>query len=357
MNELHNAYTALGLEPGTPFETIKRRYRRLALVWHPDRMTNAEAKREAEEELKKINSSFDKLKKHFETEHNSGRNCRCQPAAAGHNSNSQSGPNPSDRKRQQEEAERKRNADREAEAARKRNEERQRQTAAEEAAKRAAEAARRGQDKQRAADEAIKAEALRREEVLRWKCAAAVALTFIGLVLYCWVGCAVRDGAHLIAQQWENVQSQFKPKEQTTVPEQQPAIQPGQPSALPYIPPYERFPGGNPISWTQSQNEQEQHRKLEEENQRKQDIYFAKLQVDRAQKAIDHCSHDIAQMELKLADPFVSDFEISKIREFRDFQQRNLETAQAELRDAQDKLWQLENTSWPFGPPAPPPIS
>jgi curved DNA-binding protein CbpA len=81
MNELHKAYQALGLEPGALFETIKRRYRRLALVWHPDRMTNPEAKREAEEELKKINNMFERLKKHFETEHTSGPGCRCKPAA------------------------------------------------------------------------------------------------------------------------------------------------------------------------------------------------------------------------------------------------------------------------------------
>lgn len=349
MNELHKAFTVLGLEPGAPFETIKRRYRRLALVWHPDRMTNAEAKREAEEELKKINNSFDKLKKHFETEHKSGPSCRCQPAAAGPppNNNTHSGPDP---RRQQEEAERKRNAERarqasEAEAARKRNEERQRQAAAEEAAQRAVEAARRTQEKQRVADEAIKAEALRKEEVTRWKCTAAVALVFIGLVLYCWVGCAVRDAAHAIGQQWENFQSQFKPKEQSQPSEQQPAIQPSQPYVPPYIPPYERFPGGNPTSWMQFHNEQEQRQKLEEENQRKQDIYFANLQVDRAQKAIDHCSHDIAQIELKLLDPTISDFEKNKIRDFRDFQQRNLDAAQAELRDAQSKLASLDNPS------------
>jgi len=56
MNELHKAYQALGLEPGAALDIIKRRYRRLALVWHPDRMSSADAKREAEEELKKINN-------------------------------------------------------------------------------------------------------------------------------------------------------------------------------------------------------------------------------------------------------------------------------------------------------------
>ena len=82
MNDLHKAYHALGLEPGAPFEAIKRRYRRLALVWHPDRMVNADGKREADEELKKINNNFEKLRKHFETQHKSGPSCRCQPAAS-----------------------------------------------------------------------------------------------------------------------------------------------------------------------------------------------------------------------------------------------------------------------------------
>lgn len=83
MNDLHKAYRVLGLEPGTQFEQIKRRYRRLVLVWHPDRMTNADAKQDAEEELKAINESFEKLKKHFEVEHKPGASCRCQPSAAG----------------------------------------------------------------------------------------------------------------------------------------------------------------------------------------------------------------------------------------------------------------------------------
>lgn len=72
MNELHTAYRVLGLEPGTSFDAIRRRHRRLAPVWHPDRMTNADGKREAEEELKKMNNYFDKLKKHFDGQNKSG---------------------------------------------------------------------------------------------------------------------------------------------------------------------------------------------------------------------------------------------------------------------------------------------
>jgi curved DNA-binding protein CbpA len=357
MNELHKAYQALGLEPGALFDTIKRRYRRLALVWHPDRMSSADAKREAEEELKKINNMFEKLKKHFENEHTSGPGCRCKPAAAGPPPNNSqktntnqntgpkasSGPTEAERKRQEEEA------------TRKRTEERQRHAEEAEAAQRAAEAAQRAQQKHQATEDAIKSETERKDEVLRWKCTLAVGVTFMALIAYCWVGCAARDLVHWTGKQWDDFQSQFKPKQ---LPAAAPPLyipqEPSQPYE-PYIPPYERFPGGNPTSWRQFHDEQDLRRKAEKEKQRQQDVYFAKLQVDRAQKTIDHCSHDIVQMELKLADPFVSEFERNKIRQMRNFQQRNLQQAQAELRDAQDKI--NSNNNSPFAPPAPPPTS
>lgn len=251
MNELHKAYQALGLEPGTAFDTIKRRYRRLALVWHPDRMSSADAKREAEEELKKINNTFEKLKKHFESEHKSGPSCRCQPAVAGpppnssqnksanqnNNSSSSSGPSEAERKRQEEEASRKRTAERE------------KKEAEEEAARRAAQAAQTAQQKQQAADEAIQNEALRKEEVLRWKCSLVVAVTFVALIGYCWVGCAARELVHWTGKQWDDFQSQFKTKEENPSP---PSFAPPHPLPIePYIPPYERYPVRNPTSWRQ----------------------------------------------------------------------------------------------------------
>lgn len=82
MNKLHAAYQKLGLEPGTPLDAVKRRYRHLAMVWHPDRMTTPEGRRTNEEELKQINNAFDCIKKHFESEHRPGPECDCQPAAA-----------------------------------------------------------------------------------------------------------------------------------------------------------------------------------------------------------------------------------------------------------------------------------
>ncbi|MBK9142713.1 MAG: J domain-containing protein [Candidatus Melainabacteria bacterium] len=251
MNELHKAYQALGLEPGAAFDTIKRRYRRLALVWHPDRMSSPDAKRETEEELKKINNYFEKLKKHFESEHKSGPSCRCQPAAAGpppnssqnrnanqtNNSSSSSGPSEAERKRQEEEATRRRTAERE------------RKEAEEEAARRAAQAAQNAQQKQQAADEAISNEALRNEEVLRSKCTLMIAVTFMVLIGYCWVGCAARDFVHWTGKQWDDFQSQFKPKEENPSPPPYPSPPP--PPIEPYIPPYERYPIQNPTSWRQ----------------------------------------------------------------------------------------------------------
>lgn len=251
MNELHKAYHALGLEPGVSFDHIKRRYRRLALVWHPDRMSNLDAKREAEEELKKINNNFEKLKKHFESEHKSGPSCRCHSAAAGPppgnsqnknnnqrtNTNSSSKTSEAERKRQEEEATRKRTA------------ERQRREAEEEAAQRAAQATASAQQKQQAVNDALKSEALRKDEVLRWKCAVVVGVTFAVLVGYCWIGCAARDLVHWTGKQWDEFQSQFKPKENYPSP---PSYSPlDNTSPNPYIPPYEGYPAQNSSSWRQ----------------------------------------------------------------------------------------------------------
>ena len=61
MNELHKAYAILGLEPGSTMDSIMRRYKRLIMVWHPDRAPTKEHKDFAEEELKKINNAKDLL--------------------------------------------------------------------------------------------------------------------------------------------------------------------------------------------------------------------------------------------------------------------------------------------------------
>ncbi|MFN8552528.1 MAG: DnaJ domain-containing protein [Candidatus Obscuribacterales bacterium] len=280
MNELHKAYQALGLEPGALFETIKRRYRRLALVWHPDRMTNAEAKKEAEEELKKINNMFEKLKKHFESEHPSGPSCRCKPAAAagpppnhsqGSASNQKTGPKSSG----PTEAERQRQ---EEEATRKRTEERQRQAAEAEAAQRAAEKP----HKERSRSSRQQKTQSNPNPSERRKCSGGSVLSQSeshSSHSSHTVGSDAQRGdlVHWTGKQWDDFQAQFKPKQEApAAPHSDAPQEPSQPYE-PYIPPYERFPGGNPSSWRQFHDEQEQRRKAAEEKQRQQDVYLANL--------------------------------------------------------------------------------
>lgn len=78
MNKIQAAYQKLGIAPGSSLDAVKKRYRQLAMVWHPDRMPTPEGRRTAEEELKQINNAFDCIKKHFESEHRLGPNCECQ---------------------------------------------------------------------------------------------------------------------------------------------------------------------------------------------------------------------------------------------------------------------------------------
>jgi len=55
MNKIQAAYQKLGIASGTSLDAVKKRYRQLAMVWHPDRMPTPEGRRTAEEELKQIN--------------------------------------------------------------------------------------------------------------------------------------------------------------------------------------------------------------------------------------------------------------------------------------------------------------
>lgn len=60
--ELEKYFNLLGVKPGTPWEEIKRSYRDLVKVWHPDRFTNDTRLRKlAEEKTKEINFAFKKL--------------------------------------------------------------------------------------------------------------------------------------------------------------------------------------------------------------------------------------------------------------------------------------------------------
>lgn len=211
MNALHKAFQVLGLEPGTTFTQVKKRYRRLVVVWHPDRMNNEEARREAEEELKKINDAFEKLKKHFDSQHTSDSRCSCQPGAASNTNSYHSNPNQGSSRTRSSKAEDWEKVKREAEAAaKKRSEERARQQAEERTRREAEKAARRAKEFQTTVNEALEDQVLWKEERRRWKVALGLLIIFVGLIGFCWLGCGARTISKTIETHWENMTAPTK---------------------------------------------------------------------------------------------------------------------------------------------------
>ncbi len=66
--DINHAYEILELEPGASPAQLKRAYRKLVKVWHPDRFFNQKEKQEAEEKIKKINAAYNKLKSEYPSE-------------------------------------------------------------------------------------------------------------------------------------------------------------------------------------------------------------------------------------------------------------------------------------------------
>ncbi|MDF5734863.1 MAG: DnaJ domain-containing protein [Nostoc sp.] len=60
--DINHAYEVLGLEPRASPAQVKRAYRKLVKIWHPDRFLDQEQKQEAEEKIKSINAAYNKLK-------------------------------------------------------------------------------------------------------------------------------------------------------------------------------------------------------------------------------------------------------------------------------------------------------
>jgi tetratricopeptide (TPR) repeat protein len=60
--DINHAYEILELEPGASPAQVKRAYRKLVKIWHPDRFLNPKQKQEAEEKIKHINAAYNKLK-------------------------------------------------------------------------------------------------------------------------------------------------------------------------------------------------------------------------------------------------------------------------------------------------------
>ncbi len=60
--DINHAYEILGLKPGASQAQVKRAYRQLVKIWHPDRFFDQKQKQEAEEKIKEINAAYNYLK-------------------------------------------------------------------------------------------------------------------------------------------------------------------------------------------------------------------------------------------------------------------------------------------------------
>ncbi len=67
---LRDAFAVLEIPEGSSLEETKKAYRRLCIVWHPDRFSDPEMKSHAEAKLKRINEAFSAIQEasHFERE-------------------------------------------------------------------------------------------------------------------------------------------------------------------------------------------------------------------------------------------------------------------------------------------------
>lgn len=203
MNKFQNAYFVLGLEPGASRETVQRRYKRLILVWHPDRFP-PEQKDDAEEELKKINNARDVLWKHFDSPDHKAVGCECQIPIGAQDQKSQRGPDPEQSKPHPGPGpgpKRKTASEQDAE---RRDAERKARAAQEEAARQAAQ-----QTQRQAYDEATKQQKTLDQESLRWKIALVEGLVFAGLSLFGWIGggiaLTIKNATSTINNQTTNV--------------------------------------------------------------------------------------------------------------------------------------------------------
>ena len=212
MNPYQKAYSVFRLEPGASKESIQRRYKRLIMVWHPDRFQSKAEKDDAEEELKIINNAKDLLWKHFDSPSHKPSGCECQqpigaeykqqqrdpqPGPQG-NTNPGPGPGPGRKKSTAEEEALKRDAERKARAA------------AEEAARQAGQ---QRQTQQRAYEDAQKQQVTIDQEKIRWKIAQGQAAVFVVLSLFGWIGSGIGDGIRHAASTINNQINNTTPTE------------------------------------------------------------------------------------------------------------------------------------------------
>lgn len=237
MNDLHKAYAVLGLEPGSSLDAIMRRYKRLIMVWHPDRAPTAEHQEFAEEELKKINNAKDALTKHFAAGGgHRAAGCDCQPgqatASGGARSAGSAGPGPnyqrsktSDEKYWEEQAAKKRDAERKAREEQEANSKRAQQAYQQKTA-------------QQTMESAMQQQSARSDERLRWQISIGLILAFIGLEVFGSMAIGAKKWWHDFSWQWER---DHAPKPEDKSPAYVPDV------SSQRTPPYQTPPSNNTI--------------------------------------------------------------------------------------------------------------
>ncbi len=321
--DIRKAYLYLGLEAGTELPEILTKYKRSVMVWHPDRAPNDEKwKHEATEELKKFNWAKDILQSHFEGNfHNPAGPCACKSGNAGstgHAGRSNTGPGrraKTTEETTQEEAQ-----------AKAKNEERARRAASEQPFQ--GEQPHEEQGSAQAMHDAMAHERELRDNRLRWRIAIVLGAAYIGLCLFGYVGTGVKAWWHTF--NWER---DHAPKQE----------QPSQSSLAPVAPSPELSPSTNFSPPAQPQDPEQISLEQEAKKKHDQDIYFAKLDVDRYQRAVEHGQTLIPELEAKIADPNVSTTDRRQLESYRDFQQRELSKNIDRLNYAKSHLEELQS--------------
>lgn len=326
--DIRKAYLYLGLEAGTELPEVMTKYKRSAMVWHPDRMPNdPKAREEATEELKKFNWARDVLKAHFEGgRHSSTGPCICRPAnfdGTGHRRNT----GPGRRAKTTEET------NREEAQAKAKNEERARRAAGEQSTQQ--DKAQTEQAAAQAMQDAMNYEQTLNDNRLRWRIALGLAAAYIGLCIFGYVGTGIKAWWHTFSFQWERDHA----------PKQEQTQRVSQPLPLLQVSPYDQPPSTNYATSQPPQDLAQQRRDDEAKKKHDQDIYFAKLDVDRYQRSIEHGQTLIPDLETQIANPNISNVDRHKLETYRDFQQKELTKNIENLKYAQSHLRELETAT------------
>lgn len=349
MSSLQQAYVDLGIPIGSSLEAIERRYKRLVMAWHPDRYPNEEHKREAEEELKKINNAKDLLKEHFKSgQHKETGSCDCRSGATAEQQPRQPGSSGPGRKAKTTAESRQEEFD-----AKFRDEERNKR-AQEEEKQRAEQAAKQAHEE--TVKTAFSQEGQRNTEPLRWKicigsAAVSVLLMFVPGLAYLveqpiLAGQNVIYGQHgeseqrrKLSEDWRNYQNDKAQLASTLMPQIS-----GSSDTTSWRPPFV----SNDASADYFSRQAYQQLVVKVEEQKKQhamDVYKARGEVDRYEKAIERSQSVLADAEAKLADPNTGLPQQRMAQMDQESHRRYLHENQDSLNAAQQHLDELEAES------------